>query len=287
MSGITGSITGSFMGSGGTGTPAGPADKNTASDGAEHRIKVWAHRGASGYAPENTMEAYILAHQYGADGIELDVQLSKDGEIVVIHDEKIDRTSNGRGLVRSFTVKQLRGYNYNRTNPTHFHAQIPTLREVLEYVHDQTRMTINIELKTGVYFYPGIEERTVALVHELDMHNRVIYSSFNHYSIRKIRQIEPKARCGLLYSGGFIGVPKYAANLGVNALHPAWYCLQYPDYLEDCRKYHLDLNVWTVNEEDMMLQLCKAGVNALITNYPDKAVRIRDEYERNNGMNRT
>ena len=65
-----------------------------------HRIKIWAHRGASGYAPENTMEAYILAHQYGADGIELDVQLSKDGEIVVIHDEKIDRTSNGKGLVR-------------------------------------------------------------------------------------------------------------------------------------------------------------------------------------------
>ena len=252
-----------------------------------HQIKVWAHRGASAYAPENTMEAYFLANQYGADGIELDVQLSRDGELVVIHDEKINRTSDGQGLVRTLTLKQLRSYNYNRTRPEHIHADIPTLREVLLYVRDNTQMTVNIELKNGVFFYPGLEEKTVELVRKLGMQDRIIYSSFNHYSIRKIRQIEPKARCGLLYSGGFIGVPKYAANLGVNALHPAWYCLQYPDYLEDCRKYHLDLNVWTVNEEDMMLQLCKAGVNALITNYPDKAVRIRDEYERNNGMNRT
>ena len=87
-----------------------------------HKIKIWAHRGASGYAPENTMEAYILAHQYGADGIELDVQLSRDGEIVVIHDEKVDRTSNGKGLVRDFTLKQLRSFNYNRTKPEHFRA---------------------------------------------------------------------------------------------------------------------------------------------------------------------
>lgn len=245
----------------------------------EHRIKVWAHRGASGYAPENTMEAYILAHQYGADGIELDVQLSKDGEIVVIHDEKIDRTSNGKGLVRDYTLKQLCSFNYNRTRPEHIRAGIPTLREVLLYIRDRTDMTVNVELKTGVYFYPGIEEKTVKLVHELDVADRIIYSSFNHYSIRKIRQIDPEAKTGLLYEDGFIDVPKYAAGLGVNALHPCWRNLQYPDYLEDCRRYHLDLNVWTVNSEDLMRRMCEAGVHAIITNYPDRAVRVRDEFE--------
>ena len=163
-----------------------------------HQIKVWAHRGASAYAPENTMEAYFLANQYGADGIELDVQLSRDGELVVIHDEKINRTSDGKGLVRTLTLKQLRSYNYNRTRPEHIHADIPTLREVLLYVRDNTQMTVNIELKNGVFFYPGLEEKTVELVRKLGMQDRIIYSSFNHYSIRKIRQIEPKARCGLL-----------------------------------------------------------------------------------------
>ena len=245
-----------------------------------HKIKVWAHRGASGYAPENTMEAYILAHQYGADGIELDVQLSKDGEIVVIHDEKIDRTSNGRGLVRDYTLRQLRSFNYNKTKPEHFQAGIPTLEEVLLYIRDKTGMTVNIELKTGVFSYPGIEEKTVELVHTLGMEERIIYSSFNHYSIMKVRQIDAQAKVGLLYSEGFIDVPGYASKLGVNALHPSWRNLQYPDYLEDCRRYHLDLNVWTVNREDLMLQMCQAGVHAIITNYPDKAVRVRDEYER-------
>ena len=244
-----------------------------------HKIEVWAHRGASGYAPENTMEAYILAHQCGADGIELDVQLSKDGEIVVIHDEKIDRTSNGKGLVRDYTLKQLRGYTYNRTKPEHFQAEIPTLEEVLLYIRDKTNMSVNIELKTGVYFYPGIEEKTVELVRRLGMEERIIYSSFNHYSIRKVRQLNPDAKTGLLYSEGFIDVPGYAAKLGVNALHPSWHCLQYPDYLEDCRRYHLDLNVWTINREDLMLQMCRAGVHAIITNYPDKAVRIRNGFE--------
>lgn len=245
-----------------------------------HKIKVWAHRGASAYAPENTMEAYILAHQYGADGIEIDVQLSKDGEVVVIHDEKVDRTSDGKGLVRAYTLKQLRTFNYNRTKPQHFHADIPTLEEVLLYIRDKTDMTLNIELKTGTYFYPGLEEKTVRMVHAMGMEQRVIYSSFNHYSILQVKKLDPQAETGLLYDNGFVDVPGYASKLGVSALHPSWHELQYPDYLEDCKRYHLDINVWTINREDLMRQMCKAGVHAIITNYPDRAVRIRDEYEK-------
>ncbi len=247
---------------------------------AEHKIKVWAHRGASGYAPENTMESYILAHQYGADGIELDVQLSKDGEIVVIHDEKIDRTSNGKGFVRSHTLKQLRSFTYNRTRPEHVRAEIPTLREVLTYIRDHTQMTLNIELKTGIYFYPGIEQKTVDMVHEFGMNDRVIYSSFNHYSIRTVREIDPSARVGLLHDVGFIDVPEYAVKLGADALHPRWQCLQYPDYLEGCRRNHLEINTWTINQEDLMLKMCEAGVHAIITNYPDRAIRVRDRFEK-------
>ena len=246
----------------------------------EHKIQVWAHRGASAYAPENTMEAYILAHQYHADGIELDVQLSRDGEVVVIHDEKINRTSDGKGYVRNYTLKQLRQYNYNKTRPQHFHADIPTLREVLEYLSDKPQMTLNIELKTGVFPYEGIERKTIDLVHETGMSDRVIYSSFNHYSIRNVQQIDPEAKVGLLYEDGFIDVPKYASQLGVDALHPKHINLRYPGFLEDCRRYGLDINVWTINDEQMMRNMCMAGVHAIITNDPALAIRVRDEFER-------
>lgn len=244
-----------------------------------HKTLIWAHRGASGYAPENTMEAFILAHQYGADGIELDVQMSADGELVVIHDEKINRTSDGKGDVKDFTFKQLRQFRYNRTKPQHARADIPTLREVLTYVHDRTDMTVDIEIKNSVYFYDGIEEKTMRMVRELGMEKRVNYSSFNHYAIRKIRELDPDTEVGLLFEDGMIDMPGYGHGLHVNSLNPRWNLLQYPDFLEDCRRYGLELNVWTVNDEPMMRRMFELGVHAIITNYPDRAVRVREQFE--------
>ena len=119
---------------------------------------VWAHRGASGYAPENTLAAFEKAVELGADGVELDIQLTKDDEIVVIHDEKIDRTSDGEGWVKDYTLEELRGFNYNRTKPEYEHADIPTMREVFELLKP-TGLFINIEIKTGVFFYEKIEEK--------------------------------------------------------------------------------------------------------------------------------
>lgn len=94
------------------------------------KMKIWAHRGASGYAPENTMEAFSEAVRRKADGIELDVQLTKDGEIVVIHDEKLNRVSDGSGWVKDHTLKELRKLNFNKTFPEQGAARIPTLKEV-------------------------------------------------------------------------------------------------------------------------------------------------------------
>lgn len=249
--------------------------------GREHKIKIWAHRGASGYVPENTMEAFILAHQFGADGIELDVQLSKDDQVVVIHDEKIDRTSNGKGLVRNYTLKKLRTYTFNRTKPQYVRAPIPTLKEVLAYISG-TGMVLNIELKNGLHFYPGLEQKTVDLVREFGMQDRVIYSSFNHYSLRTVREIEPEAKIGLLHDVGMIDMPEYGARFGAYALHPRWQCLQYPDFVEGCRRNSLLINAWTLNKEEEILWACRAGVNAIVTNYPDLAIKVRDIYEAEN-----
>jgi glycerophosphoryl diester phosphodiesterase len=231
---------------------------------------IWAHRGASGCMPENTLPAFKKAIEMGADGVELDIQLTRDGEIVVCHDETIDRTSNGTGFLKDYTLAQLRRFNFNKTHPEVEHADIPTMKEVFELIRP-TSLTINIELKTGVFFYEGIEEKIVHLTHEMGMADRVIYSSFNHYSILRIQQLDPQARTAFLYSDGFMDMPAYGQAHYVSALHPWFGNIRYPDFMKECREKGLEVNVWTVNEEQYIEMCAQAGVHAIITNVPDHA----------------
>lgn len=234
---------------------------------------VWAHRGASGYAPENTLIAFQKAVEMKADGVELDVQLTKDDQLVVIHDETIDRTSDGKGWVKDYTLEELRRFNYNQTHKEFAHADIPTLREVYELLKP-TGMTINAELKTGIIFYEDLERKVVNLTREMGMEQQVLYSSFNHYSCVRLHEVDREAYVGFLYADGPIGMAAYCRKYGGNALHPALYNLQFPDYMKEAGKYGLDVNVWTVNEEKQMRLCCEYGVNAIITNYPDKALAV-------------
>lgn len=234
---------------------------------------VWAHRGASGYAPENTLAAFQKAVDLGADGVELDIQLTKDDQIVVIHDEMIDRTSDGKGWVKDYTLEELRAFNYNRTKPEYKHADIPTMREVFELLKP-TGLFINIEIKTGVVFYEKIEEKILALAKEMGMEDRVCYSSFNHYTVTRIHELKPDAEVGFLYADGPINMPSYGVKHGVNALHPALYNLQYDGFVKECKEKGLKLNVWTVNERPYMEMCCQYGVDAIITNYPDIAKEV-------------
>ncbi|WP_029230701.1 glycerophosphodiester phosphodiesterase [Butyrivibrio sp. VCB2006] len=234
---------------------------------------VWAHRGASGYAPENTLPAFKMAADMGANGVELDVQLTKDGEIVVCHDEKIDRTSNGAGFIRDYTLEELRKFDFCNGNIAFEGTKIPTMEEVFDLL-EPTGLTINIELKTGEYFYPGLEEKIVDLTRKKGWLGRVIFSSFNHYSIMKIKELEPEAKTGFLYADGTLNMPGYAAENQVDALHPAFYNLQYPDYMDDCNMFDIDVNVWTVNTDAALLKCREYGVNAVITNYPKKAIEL-------------
>lgn len=237
---------------------------------------VWAHRGASGYAPENTLPAFAMAADMHADGVELDIQLTKDGEIVVCHDERVDRTSNAKGNIRDFTLAELKKLDFSNGKLAYEGVQIPTMREVCDLLKP-TGLTINIELKTGEYFYPGIEEKIVKLIHECGMEKKVIYSSFNHYSIRKLQELDPEAETAFLYEDGFIDMSAYGEKYGVKALHPSGYNLQYPAFMEDCRKRGLDVNVWTIDREADIRACIACGVHAIITNLPDKVRKIVDE----------
>lgn len=239
----------------------------------EKKPKIWAHRGASGYAPENTLEAFALAAQLGADGVELDVQFTKDRELVVIHDETIDRVSDGSGYVADYTLEELGHFCFNRTFPQSPPARIPTLREVLELLRP-TELTVNIELKTGICFYPGIEKAVLGLVQELGMEERIIYSSFNHSSIVKIRELSPEARTGFLFCDGTMDMAEYAGRYGVTALHPARYYMKYPGFVKACSENGIRLHVWTINERAEMEQMVQLGADAIITNYPDTAYEV-------------
>lgn len=241
------------------------------------KTQVWAHRGASAYAPENTLTSFRMAAQMGADGVELDVQLSRDGQLVVIHDEVIDRVSDGKGYVKDYTLARLKEFSFNRGFPEFKDIRIPTLREVYELLKP-TGLTVNVELKTGIILYEGIEEKVLELAEEMGMEERVIYSSFCHPSLIRLKALDASVKTGLLYSDGWVDTASYGVNqIGVDALHPALYHMQDPALMPSARKYGLAVHVWTVNEREHMEQLARLGVEAIITNKPDLCRKTIDQ----------
>lgn len=239
---------------------------------------VWAHRGASNYAPENTLIAFEKAVEMGADGIELDVQMTKDGELVVIHDETLERVSDKRGWVKDVTYAELKEINVNKNFPEYGKVTVPTLEQVYLLIKP-TNLTINVEIKTGIVFYEEIEERVIDLTERYGLSDRVIYSSFNHYTIQKIKKLRPQAVTGMLYSDGLNGVTSYAREIvNADAMHPALYNIEYPGFIEACKKNQLKIHVWTVNEETEMRMLCERQIDAMITNDPALGRKIADEY---------
>lgn len=245
-----------------------------------YETKIWAHRGASAYAPENSMEAFKLAIEMHADGIELDVQFTKDRQLVVIHDETIDRVSNGYGKVVDYSLEELRRFDFNNGFSEYKDIKIPTLKEVLELVK-QTNMILNIELKTGVNFYEGIERRVIELVECEGMSDRVIYSSFNHESVIRVKSINSSAKTGFLYCDGIYDVASYAKENQIDAIHPSVNNMQYPQLVEECKEGNIKIHVWTVNSVDDMRRMCELGVDAIITNYPDQAYEVVNHLEGN------
>ena len=240
--------------------------------------QVFAHRGASGYAPENTLEAFSQAMEQGADGIELDVQFTKDKKIVVLHDETIDRTSDHKGYVRDYTLEELKKMSFHNHMEKYRGIRIPSLKEVLDLVRPG-KMKINIELKTGIFWYEGIEEAVTELVEREGFADRVIYSSFNHYSIQKIRELAPKAQTAWLFSDVILDIEKRAAENQIDALHPAVYHMKMADRMERYLNSGRKIRVWTVNKEKDLRLFMEKKVDAVITNYPDKATAIRKEIQ--------
>ena len=236
---------------------------------------IYGHRGASGHAPENTLEAFRLAMDMGADGFELDVHLSKDGHLVVIHDETVDRTTDGTGLVRELTLAQLKELDASCGMAAYKGARIPTLGEVFDLIC-QTRHIVNVEVKTDEWFYPQIEEKCLALAAEKGVEDRIIYSSFNHYTLMKLRRLKPDAKLGMLFGDIMVEPWKYARQLNVDYLHPMKMNIYVPGSAEGTKAAGLGINMWTINDEETM-RVCMKHDAGIITNYPDIAVALKNK----------
>ena len=236
---------------------------------------IYGHRGASGHAPENTLPSFRLAMDMGADGFELDVHMSKDGELVVIHDETVDRTTNGTGLVRDLTLAQLKELDACNGMENYRGAKIPTLAEVFDLIRD-THHIVNVEVKTDEWFYPQIEEKCLALAKEKGVEDRVIYSSFNHYTLMKLRQLKPDAKLGMLFGDIKVKPWEYADQLHVDYLHPMKMNIYVPGFGEGAKAAGYGINMWTINDEETMVECLKQDAG-IITNYPDVAVALKNK----------
>ncbi|MDF9841460.1 MULTISPECIES: glycerophosphodiester phosphodiesterase [unclassified Paenibacillus] len=242
-----------------------------------NNCKVLAHRGASAYAPENTMEAFRLAVEQGADGFEIDINLSKDGEIVVIHDDSIDRTSDGQGDITSYTLEELKAFNFNKGFAEQYTtARIPTLREVLGLVKEHG-LYLNIEVKdilSKMELYAGLPGAAAELVREYGLTDQVIFSSFNHYSMVKLKNEYPEMKTGLLYIAGLYQGAEYARLTRADALHPVFFGVN-REAVDEARAAGVQVNAWTVNEPEHIGWMLAAGVDAIITDRPDVCIGLR------------
>jgi glycerophosphoryl diester phosphodiesterase len=238
----------------------------------------YAHRGASGYYPENTMLAFQKAIEMGCEGIETDVQLTKDGILVICHDELLDRTTDGKGLIAETNYCDIAKLDAAKLWGGKFaDVRVPTLEGLLAYIKDKNIM-INLELKNSIIDYKNLEQLVIDMIYKYELEEKVIISSFNHYSILRCKAIDNTLKLGLLYDCCIYEPGKYASELGVCAVHPSFYSLN-EEVVKEIRSHNLMINTWTVNDEKYMHILAELGIDGIITNYPDRLKKVLEEYK--------
>jgi len=206
------------------------------------------------------------------------VQLSKDGVPVVIHDETLNRTTDGDGGVTDFTLDELKALDAGSWfAPLFSRAEIPTLDEVLNRYRKEN-LLINIELKNALVPYPGLEEKVLSCITSHHLEERVIVSSFNSDSLLRCREIKPAVRTGMLYLEDLKEPWQKVKELGCYSAHPLFFYLQLPNIIEGYKKHNIPLYPWTVNDPEMMQSLVKAGVEAIITDYPQDLAKIIESF---------
>jgi len=241
----------------------------------QQRTLNFAHRGASAAAPANTVAAFRLAAEMGADGIELDVQLSADGEVVVIHDFTVDGTTDGQGAVREMSLAQLKELDAgSHFDPAFAGERIPTLQEVFDAVGH--RLLVNVECKRFPGRNRGLEAEVVRLIEDNNLLHSVFISSFNPLSLRKVKQLNSNILTALLYMPN---LPIFLRRAWLTPIAPhefrhPHYSMVDERFMARMRQKGYRVNTWTVNEPEEMRRLLALDVDGIITARPDLLAEI-------------
>jgi glycerophosphoryl diester phosphodiesterase len=223
--------------------------------------KNFAHRGFCARYPENTILAFQKALEVRCDGIELDVHLAADGEVIIIHDEELDRTTSGRGFVKDMAYGEMRKLDAGGGQ------HVPTLDEYFDLV-EKLPIVTNIELKNSIFWYEGMEEKIIGKIRGRGLGDRIIFSSFNHYSILKCKKLAPEIRCGFLTWEWIIDAGAYTGKNSVECYHPEFNSLT-EEAVAEIHGRGIDINAYTVNRKKDMERLLSLGVEGIITNDPE------------------
>jgi glycerophosphoryl diester phosphodiesterase len=240
---------------------------------------IIAHRGSAGTHPENTLPAFMEAVRSGADGIELDVHLTADQQLVVIHDESVDRTTNGKGLIRELTLEEIKKLDTGSWFDKKYQAtKISTLQEVLNLLLQMRfRGFLCIEIKTNKFHYPGIEEKISQVMTSKEWPFTYWYASFNYDSLRIMHEYEPDAQYDLIQKND---LEKYQIVLDSNfieGLHPSsdW-VKQHPEIVKNFKK---SIRPWTPNLYETLMMCFENNLAGVITDFPEKAIRTRSRFK--------
>ena len=244
-------------------------------------LRVIGHRGAAGHAPENTLAAIRRGLALGADGVECDVHMSRDGEIVVIHDATLERTTDGRGRVSDHTLDELKALDAGSWFGAEFAGErVPTLAEVFAEVKAAEEASgrerwLFVELKHGSDRYPGIEEKLVLAIAQSGMVERVAVISFDHAAAARMRAMAPTLRTGVLYDARPVDSAALALSAGAGWIGPSVKWVHEPE-VAHARQVGLEIFVWTANDKEAMRRGIALGGTAAGSDYPDRLLAIRD-----------
>lgn len=242
--------------------------------------KIIGHRGAKAYFAENTLSSFEAAISQGADGIELDIHYAKDGSIMVFHDFTLKRMCGVKGAISDYTLTELKTFSVSFKKQK---EKIPTLEEVLILISKlektyNRQLILNVEFKAGSDFYPGIEAATYHLCMHYLKKDQVIYSSFDHFSLQRIRALDKDALVGVLTASAMVEPWEYVTKLHANYYHPAYQTVN-AYAIEGCMRASIGLNPYTVNDLNVAKFLIHQNIHAIITDTPDKMVALRKTYE--------
>lgn len=240
----------------------------------QDRTRIIAHRGASAYAPENTLASFKKAIELGADILELDVHQTKDSHLVVIHDASVNRTTNGKGNVNDLTLEQIKTLDAGSWFSKEFTGEkIPTLNEVFNITPDS--VTLLIELKYGSDEYPGIEERLIQLIREQNAEQRVILKSFNDDILYRLRTLAPHLpRLKIIVMQIFGLIIEHGLNVGtvlddsVQYLQHHWFGLT-KGFIDEAHQKGYKVFVWDVDTKERMKEFIEQGIDGIETDHPD------------------